>query len=440
MESVGTDNWRTTWFYRLVVLGFLVLLAVPVFSRPTGDWENVYLGAAKNLRSGADLLANGTSYVYPPFGALFAVPFTFLPRTLGLAAWALLNVLAAIVILACAWRMTGGRALPGQAGTSQVDHAAFWLGGLCAVGFMLDTAANWQSDLVIAALLVGGCALLAKGRGIAAGVAFGIAAAFKCTPLLFAPYLLWKRQFVAAVVVLAVAVGLNVLPDFAYPPPDGQSRLVVWKERFLVPMANKDRDIGVWASAVGYNHSLVGVNLRWLAFERVQVNGQLVTLPRQDRMTSDQLKKLNLVLAALLGLVALAAVWRRPEGTMAESALAAEFGIVFTLMLLLSPMSSKPHFGILLLPQLVLVRAGWVHRDRLLLVLAGLTAVGGLCTGKDIIGRKAYDFLLWNGLIFWMTTALFLGCCHARYWYRQSTEAVAREEPATTSELERKAA
>jgi hypothetical protein len=335
--------------------------------------------------------------------------------------------------------MTGGRGIPGRAGTSQIDHAAFWLGGLCVVGFMLDTAANWQTDLVISALLVGGCALLAKGRGIAAGVSFGIAAAFKCTPLLFAPYLLWKRQFIASAVVVVVALGLNVLPDFAYPPPDGQSRLVVWKERFLAPMANRDRDIGVWASAVGYNHSLVGVNLRWLAFERIPANGQLVTVPRQDRMTSEQLKKLNLALAALLGFVALAAVWRRPAGTVSESAHAAEFGIVFTLMLLLSPMSSKPHFGILLLPQLVLVRVGWANRDRLLLALAGLTAIGGLCTGKDIIGRTAYDFLLWNGLIFWMTTALFLGCCHARYWYRQSAEAATRQEVPIT-EPERKAA
>ena len=326
MESVGTDDWRLTWFYRLVLLGCLALIVVPVFSRPTGDWENVYLGAAKNLRSGADLLANGTSYVYPPFGAFFAIPFTFLPRTLGLVAWALLNVLSAVVILVCAWRMTGGRGLPGRAGTSHIDHAAFWLGGLCVVGFMLDTAANWQTDLVIGALLVGGCALLAKGRGIAAGVTFGIAAAFKCTPLLFAPYLLWKRQFIAAAVVVVVALGLNVLPDFAYPPPDGQSRLVVWKERFLAPMANRDRDLGVWASAVGYNHSLVGVNLRWLAFERIQANGQLVTVPRQDRMTSEQLKKLNLALAALLGLVALVAVWRRPAGIVAESVHAAEFG------------------------------------------------------------------------------------------------------------------
>jgi hypothetical protein len=80
-------------------------------------------------------------------------------------------------------------------------------------------------------------------------------------------------------------------------------------------------------------------------------------------------------------------------------------------------MSSKPHFCLLLVPQLALVRIGWAHRDRLLLGLAAVVAVAGLGTGKDIVGRAAYEFLLWNGLVFWMTVALFLGCCHARYRY-----------------------
>src|SRR5262245_24613226 len=98
MESAGGDG-RIVWGYRVVLLGVFVLLALPVYLRPTGDWEQVYLGAAKNLRTGADVLSGGTAYVYPPFGALCAVPFTFLPRTAGLIAWAAVNALALAVIL-----------------------------------------------------------------------------------------------------------------------------------------------------------------------------------------------------------------------------------------------------------------------------------------------------------------------------------------------------
>src|SRR5262245_36412019 len=98
MESAGAaGDWRAVWGYRVVLFGVFALLAVPVFARPTGDWEQVYLAAAKNLRAGGDVLAGGTAYVYPPFGALCAVPFTHLPRGAGLAAWAAVNALALAV-------------------------------------------------------------------------------------------------------------------------------------------------------------------------------------------------------------------------------------------------------------------------------------------------------------------------------------------------------
>ena len=61
----------------------------------------------------------------------------------------------------------------------------------------------------------------------------------------------------------------------------------------------------------------------------------------------------------------------------------------------------------------------------MLLATAVLVGVAGLCTGKDIVGRAAYEFLLWNGLVFWMTVALFFACCHARFWYAVKDEVAA---------------
>lgn len=431
-----TDSRLAIWTCRVLLAGLFALLTLQVFSRSTGDWETVYLGAAKNLRAGVDVLDMKTGYVYPPFGALFAVPFTFLPRQVGLVAWAALNALAAAVILVGAWQLSGGRGLPGRVGTSKIDYVAFWLGGLLVVGFMLDTAANWQTDLLIGAVVIGGCMLLAGGRSIAAGFAFGLAAAFKCTPLLFAPYLLWKRRFLAAGAVVVAAIGLNLLPDVVYPPTDGKPRLVVWKDRFLTPMSDANRDPGEWASAVGFNHSLAGFNLRVLAYERTGVT-ELPVAPRAERPSAVALKRLNMACVGVFGLIALVSLWRRSGEIVAGPAFAAELGVVFTLMLMLSPMSSKPHFTILLLAQLAIVRLGFANRDRLLLALALLIGLGGLCTGKDIVGRTAYDFMMWNGLLFFMTLGLFLGCCRARY---RSTLApglpgVLREEPGVNAGL-----
>ena len=432
MQSPRTTESRLAiWTCRVLIFNVLGLLAMPVYVRGTGDWEDVYLSAAQRLHNRGELFELRTGYVYPPFGAMVAVPFTFMSRSAGLFAWAALNSLAVVVVLVGAWRLSGGRALPGRVGTTKADYAAFWLGGLAAFGFMLDAAANWQTDLLIGAVLIGGCLLIASDRSIAGGLLIGLAAAFKCTPLLFVPYLVWKRRFCAAAVVVVAAFGLNLLPDLVYPPTDGPSRVVVWANRFLTPLTEADRDPGVWASGVDFNHSVAGGTLRWFAFDQAESNGRFVSVPKAERQVStSDLKRLNFAITALLGLVALVALWRRPSEITPGPVFAVEVGIVLTLMLLLSPMSSKPHFAVLIVPQLALVRLACQTRDRWLLALTAAVAIAGPCTGNDIIGRAAYDFLTWHGLIIGMTVLLFLGCCRARY------RAVRADKPAVVVAVE----
>jgi hypothetical protein len=396
---------------------FLVALAAPILFRKPSNWATVYVPAAERLRCGQDIYEwKDPIYAYPPFGALLAVPFADLSPGVGRAVWLAVNVAAALVLLRGAWRLTGGAGLPGEPGTGRADAAAFWLGAACAAGFLLDVTANWQTDLLVAALVVGGCGLLVRDRGIAAGVLFGLAAALKCTPLLFAPYLLWKRRWLGAATVVAVAVGANYLPDALYPPPGGQPRLERWAGLYLGTVARSDVDPGVWASEIGYNHSLAGVLNRWLTADRIEIDGWTGGIPRADRPSTAALKRLVWGLEAGLVLLAAVALWRKP------TAPAAEFGIVLTLMLLLSPMSSKPHFCTLLVPQLLLARLGWTRRDRLLMSLTVVTAVLGLAANKDVVGRRAYDVLLWNGAVFGSAPLLFVGCCYARWRYAAAAE------------------
>jgi hypothetical protein len=408
----------------VLVAVFLVGLAAPLLFRKPSTWATVYVPAAERLRSGQDIYEwNTTGYAYPPFGALVAVPFAGLSPAAGRVAWLAVNVVAALVLLRGAWRLTGGSGLPGSPGTGRADAVAFWLGLACTAGFLLDATANWQTDLVIAALLVGGCGLLARDCGVTAGALFGLAAALKCTPLLFAPYLLWKRQWLGAAAVVVVAVGASYLPDAIYPPPEGQPRLERWGERYLGTVARSDVDPGVWASEVGFNHSVAGVLNRWLTADRIVIDGWSGGVPRADRPSTAELKRLVWgVEAGLLLLAAVAVVGHVSNVPRADEAArfqrapqtAAEVGIVLTLMLLLSPMSSKPHFCTLLVPQLLLARLGWERRDRLLIGLTVVTAVLGLAANKDIVGRRVYDLLMWNGLVFGNTLLLFLGCCYAR--------------------------
>ncbi len=54
--------------------------------------------------------------------------------------------------------------------------------------------------------------LFYRRRELAGAVVLAAAATYKTTPLLFLPYLIWKRRFLPAAVFLVALVGLNLLP------------------------------------------------------------------------------------------------------------------------------------------------------------------------------------------------------------------------------------
>jgi hypothetical protein len=394
--------------YALLLLVTLAALAVPFCVRSATDWDGVYLSAARRLTAGESIFQGG--YLYPPVSAWLAVPFAALPHVSGRLAWYALNVVALLVVLIGAWRLSGGGRLQGDPPVPRREHLILGLGLLTSVYYILDALSNQQTDLALAGLLVGGCVLLARGRALLAAVSFGVAAGIKCTPLLWSPYLAWRGRWLAAAAVPVVAVGINLLPDVVYPPTDGHPRLAQWVNLYLRPLAGSDHDPGVWGSAINFNHSVAGVCNRWLIAERVWDGDDFQIAPRLHRAPAAALKVI--VYSACLALVLL--VVRAAGHRGAASSDGAEYGLVLVLMLMLSPMSSKPHFCTLLLPGLVLARAA-VERHQVLprWLLAG-AILAGLISNKDLVGRFAYDTAIWYGSVFWNAVLLFAGCVVVR--------------------------
>lgn len=393
--------------YAVAAVVLFFVLIRPLCSRGQSDWELVYLPAAERLTRGEELLQ--ASFVYPPVNAYFGLPFLGLSSSAARIAWLAVNVTSLAVLVAVAWRVAGGGRLQGPEPASRTEHAIFGLGLACGIYFALDAITNQQSDLVVAALVVVGCGALVGGRAVRAAVLFGVAAGVKCTPLLFAPYLAWRGRWLAAAVVPVVAVGINLLPDWTHPPAleTGTPRLVQWARTYLVPMAGKDHDAGTWASSIAFNHSLAGLSNRLLVHERPEP-GQARIDVRPDRVDPATLKRIVYGTGlALLG-VALLASWRG-----AGSSLALECSLVLLLMLFLSPQSSKPHFCSLLLPGFCLARAAVVGRRRDLAAFLAAAIVCGLASNKDLVGRSAYDFVMWFGSVTLTAGFLFVGCCWA---------------------------
>lgn len=424
--------------YTLLFVLFLAVMVVPFATRKQSDWDDVYVPSAKRLLRGDEIYQG--AFVYPPVNAWVALPFVGMPRLPARLLWFAVCAGALLVLVRGAWRLSGGGALDGSPGLSRREHLVFGLGLLCAIYFAFDVLANQQTDLVVAALIIVGCTSLVRGKDMGAGVSFGLAAGLKCTPLLWCPYLLWKRHWFAAALVPVVALGMNLLPDMTHQRA-GDPRIEAWAKRFLLPMSNKTYDLGMWACAVNFNHSIAGVTHRLLAWELNPAPG-VPAAPRTERLSADTLKKVALG-GMLLFVVAAMAVSivsalkaeaaKQSTDSAAPSRQALEFGLVLILMLLLSPQSSKPHFCTLLLPGFCLARAALTWPSRPLLILAGMAALCGLASNRDLVGPRLYEFVIWHGSVTLSAVFLFVGSCLALVRYPRLR--VVRDQPFETEIL-----
>src|SRR5579884_34243 len=245
----------------------LLVLSISFCRRYNSEWEQVYVAAADRLWRGEDIYRMGENYLYPPFMAFTALPFLALPASLSRLCWFGINVICLLGLLRWSWAVAGGGRVEGPEKSRASERLAAVLGCLCGLTYLENCLAHQQTDIVIAALLAGGCLLLVRGRPLSAATAFGVAAACKCTALLWAPYLLWRGRPKAAAWLVVVALGVNLLPDLTRPATFGCCWLDEYASGFLKPLTATDHYIGTWASDAVYNQSLPGLGQRWCTTE-----------------------------------------------------------------------------------------------------------------------------------------------------------------------------
>lgn len=407
---------RSWWGRRVRGVPLLAVLFFAVFAflflrrGRDSDWHQCYVPAALRLARGEVIhRVEPGAYAYPPAPAMFCVPLARLPPPASLLGWYLVNVLATSVVFVCAWRLMGGPSLvelPGR------WRAVFWLGAFLSLRFIDAPLETHQFDIVIAALALLGCLRIWQGRDLAGAAWLGASAAMKCTPLLFAPYLLWRGKTKAACLLVLVAVALNRLPDWLWPQAAGGLYLADWMHSFLGQVARSAP--GVWFSTLVLNQSLAGM------FNRLAQAGlplSVADLPSAEVvLPATTTVWLRVVVYGTGVLVVAWTAWRfgaagRPApavgrgraGPVAWEKLRTpiEASAVLCLMLLLSPMTSKAHFVVLVLPCLLVARAAverMVSWPRWLLVPLAIT---GPLTSKGLIGKPLGDLTLAWGLPTW---------------------------------------
>ena len=438
------DVWRWVKVHPYTVAGFvtLIVLGFVFCRRHQSEWNEVYLPAAAHLWNGEDMYRPEGGYLYPPFMAWMALPFLTLSPSLARLAWLLVNLICLIAMLRWSWRVAGGGRLEGSPASKASEHLVALLGGLCGLFYLQNCLAHQQTDIVIGAVLAGGCLLLVRGRPLQAATALGLAAACKCTALLWAPYLLWRGRPLAAAWLLVVALGVNLLPDLVSTAPAGRPWLSDYAVRFLKPLTHADHYVGEWRSDAVYNQSLAGIGRRWCTTSWTWTPTDCTIQDCEPRMPPQFLRACvyGFQFALLLGVL-----WNcgRPFRKIVtngdEQRQTIESGIVLLLMLLLSPMSSKAHFGTLMVPGFCLARAALVSRSRLIwAVLLGAIFLGIICN-KDPFGERLYTLSLWYGVVTGQALLLLVGCL-ITLRYRQAVVNAQLPCPAVNSRVPRQAA
>ena len=170
---------------------------------------------------------------------------------------------------------------------------------------------------------------------------------------------------------------MNLVPDLIARPGAGGVWAVAWFGEFLTPMAGAGYYPGRWFAWILDNQSIAGAATRWTTTTWAWSSTSGVEM--LDRARVPRARLIQLVVYAIeagLLLASLAIVAKRRPGRASEtsgpSREVLDGSVVLMLMLLLSPMSSRPHFSTMLLPGLCLARVALDGRR--------IDARGGRCS------------------------------------------------------------
>lgn len=405
----------------LLFLGWEGIKILPHPER--GDWATCYLKAARRMALGQPIHRPGEvfAYTYPPLMAWLVTPLAdWRP---GQAQWAFwfVNAAATAVAFLCAWRLI---AAPPLAQLSPRWQAVFWCTAALTVRFVAAPISHRQFDVIIAAALLAGVWWAWRGRSLLAGVSLGLAAGMKCTPLLLIPYFAWRRQYLVAAVATLICVAANVLPDLTHPQANGRSYVADWRQHALGHTAREAP--GQWFADLRHNQSLAGgVNRWWRMVRRGSLQSDVLVekIAPQDHAAVRALAYgLCLLTLAVGGWPILRAGRGGPLATDQATRpadrgdpldYALEIGAVLCLMLLVSPMTSKAHLVVLLLPLMALARWTIVDGQRRGYALLGALFLLGFCTSRDLVGLAATDAMHMLGVPTAVVLTALWGCCHA---------------------------
>jgi hypothetical protein len=359
-----------------VVFVLAAIAYYPRFAKPAG--LELYVQAAECLLQQELLAKCALPFTYPPVFAFIMMPFVALPPLAQTIVWYLISLGCALAC--CELSLIIARRFIPEAWSAREIMWLRTLGFLLSLKFILAVYENQAFDLIVLPFILLGVIALLEKREIGAGASFAMATALKVTPLLFLPYLIVRRRFIAASVFIFVLLAVSFSQDLVLTAHGiTHSYFVTWLREVAAPGLfehSADTKLAFWDGANIYNLSLRGTLARLVDGTSYQPSFLMI------------LRTTQIVFVGLIALLVMAAM-------RFEAMIPIEASLLVIAMLMLSPMTSRTHYVNLMLPYYVLAASCLKDNKswRLGATVLTLSFIG--CTGipRDLVPRGFTEFM-----------------------------------------------
>ena len=379
------ERWYTTDRFRIWVLRFLTIgliaQAFPVLLRDNDYQWHANLG--KYFLAGDPFKAAGEWYLLSR--AMFNVIPALMPQMLGKALIALVALACVVYSVRAFANMTRDQGpIPWRLQFAVVTFAM-----IAMVPFINRDLDDAGLQCLLLGMLAAAGSLLWQGRAWSAGFWLGTAVAYKVTPILFLPLLLWKRQWRTALAMTLATIGWNVLPA-AYVGWDKtvECHQLTWDKLRM----RQTRDIaenGV-EPPMTRNRGLMAVCARYL--QTYPAGHPLYQdHPLFVQFASFDLDTARMLAQAAMATLGLAVAWgMRRRWTVRDARLPYEWAAACIFVAIMSPMCWRQHLVLAVPAGYLLWRAVLTHQtgSPFLRRAAILLAVVALAPQREVFGLE----------------------------------------------------
>ncbi|GIW80438.1 MAG: hypothetical protein KatS3mg105_2245 [Gemmatales bacterium] len=392
-------------FFVFGLFGVFSAVAIQYYGKVLDDRSAVvrFLYHVSQMDAGENIYVE-YSYPHPPVFALFLKQLAKLPTVAGAMTWFFLKLIMALASMHWAFKMieTPDRPFP--------IEAKVFTAVLCLKPIIGDLT-HGNINLFVLFLLMAALHLFQSGWDRTSGMVLGLAIVCRLTPLLFVPYLVWKRAWRSlagcAVGVVFFAV---LLPGILLGPARNTQLLLSWADCWITPYL-----VGGEITSEHENQSLPGFVMRMATASpsySKYITPKTYVPVRYDNILELTPTQARWIIKFFMGLFAILVIWtcRTPISQRQGWRLPAEFSIVLLGMLLFCERTWKHHCVLILLPSAVL--SYYLHACRpepglrrylvasavaaFVLMMSTSTSLLGSLGGKQ---AEVYGAFLWANVV-----------------------------------------